>query len=158
TKRPGKYRIAESEKHKDIGEAIYEIGAWCELVKRDLYASLPAVSEIKAAQARLEEEIKKHITNPDAHFSPEEIEQFSQRFDRITKEVEQLKSDNKITEEELRKLKEEIQDMKRAAEALPKGKFARICANRLAAWAKFAAPVIQKLAIGEGRKLLGLPE
>ncbi|MGO2276701.1 hypothetical protein, partial [Pseudoalteromonas nigrifaciens] len=70
-------------------------------------------------------------TNESEPFNSEEIDRINKKFDELLSNFELLKTENKITQDELNKVKDELSSFKSTAKVLPKGLWARITNNKL---------------------------
>jgi len=79
----------------------------------------------------MEEQFKTTIENEIESFSDEELVKISAKFDDLLAKFEALKEESKITQEELNRIKGELEGITSSARVMPKGLWARVTNNKL---------------------------
>ncbi|MGO2182566.1 MAG: hypothetical protein ACTH36_09655 [Pseudoalteromonas nigrifaciens] len=128
---PGKYKNTDKIKLYNLGSATESIRDWCDFIYSEISHQKDDETMFDDLREQIEEQLKSSGTNESEPFNSEEIDRINKKFDELLSNFELLKTENKITQDELNKVKDELSSFKSTAKVLPKGLWARITNNKL---------------------------
>lgn len=145
-KSPGSIEETETDIHHSLDEALEGINSWCNEIRNELKAHIPAYQEIDDLKDILKEHLKGHSESDE--FTVAEINQLREKFADLERRVGELEQENIITKSQSEQFKEGIKQVSNDIEFYPK-----------VTWLKTATNKIAKLVAGigkspEGRKIL----
>lgn len=145
---PGEHQKQEDVPLPSLSAVPARVTAWIRHIREEMRAALPVYSELDELRVRLEEHIKNHIEYPEAKFSPIEEDDLSAKLDELAGRFKVMQEKSELTEKELSRLNQEIENIKSNLSIYPKGMWYKTAANRL--WA-----VTSKIATSqESRQVL----
>ncbi|EEF57715.1 hypothetical protein [Pedosphaera parvula] len=153
---PGELKNVHTERIHGLDGCIDKISDWCVYIQRELKTGNPFYDELEKVKAEFAEKLNNHFSDATAHFSSEEAAQLHSRFDELLQKFGELKKQNGINEEELRKVKETVATLQRAIEEVPKKTWYRSAGNKLMDLSKkfLQSKQGQQLIANVGEKLL----
>jgi len=128
---PGAHLKIERFSTSEIPRTIASIPTWCQNLRHDLRLSSPVYDELSELRESLLNQINEHVSDPEKHFTRDEAESLTRRFDEILEQFGELKKKNKITEDELAAVKADLKALKENAQSFPKGVFFRTAGNKI---------------------------
>lgn len=130
---PGRILALEDSIALTMRDLCDSIKSWTSLINEDLRASSISITELDAIAEKLNKEIKAHIKDPHLRFSPEEAKKVKEQLDQILAQFDDLKAKSKITDAEMKAMRDEIEQLKINADHLKKGVFFATTSNKLKA-------------------------
>jgi len=128
---PGEYKKTDKIELYDIGRATDSIRDWCNCIYSEISHQKEDDGLFDDLREQIEEQLKSNVEDENEPFNSEEIGRINKKFDELFANFEELKKENKITQDELNKVKDELSGFKSSAKVLPKGLWARITNNKL---------------------------
>ncbi|MDD2540992.1 MAG: hypothetical protein PHH28_08100 [Desulfuromonadaceae bacterium] len=128
---PSDYKAVDEEPIYSLDEIPKKIPQWCVNIHKELSIPINSSDNFEKFREELEELIKNDIDDETAKFNPDEIENLAKKIDSLFEKFEELKERNVLTEAELKKVKEQLEEVKSSSKTYPKGVWARVTNNRL---------------------------
>lgn len=128
---PGEYKSTDKVEVYDVGGSLDHIGKWCRYIYDEITHKNEDESFFDNLRHEMEERFKSTIENEAESFSDDEINKINTKFGDLLARFESLKEESKITQEELNRIRDELEGIKSSAKAMPKGLWARITNNKL---------------------------
>lgn len=131
TRSPGMYKETETAGAMTFDDCIDGLERWCRCLKEELQSGNPFYDELQELRRKLEQRIDEHIKDKDAHFTPEEKADIQTKIDALCKQFEDLKAKSAITEQELKKVKEELGNIRKDTEVFSRKVWYHTAGNKL---------------------------
>ncbi|MBI4739287.1 hypothetical protein HY772_07080 [Candidatus Woesearchaeota archaeon] len=131
TRSPGVYKETETVGALTFDDCIDGLERWCICLKEELQSGNPFYDELQELRRKLEQRIEEHIKDKDAHFTPEEKTDIQTKIDALCKQFEDLKAKSAITEQELKKVKEELANIRKDTEVFSRKVWYHTAGNKL---------------------------
>jgi len=143
----------------DFDDVIKSLGKWAENIRNEIIASTPFYQEFENLKEVLNKTIDERFANSAETFTREEIEALRVQLNLLTEQFEALHNKHAITEKELAKIKETVENLKEDVKHFPKKSWYRSASQTLLNLASKIASskVSQEMLEAGARKLLGLP-
>jgi len=145
---PGEYKVCATLKHNSIDRCIERISVWCRSIAEELATPLPELNFLEEFEEEIEKQINEQAGDSKELFTKEEIESLVVKLDALANKFSELEHSNAITEQELVKIKKEVDRMKLNLPKYPKSTWYKISAHKI-------LDVIKKVATSkEGKEVL----
>jgi len=128
---PGSFMEVGEVRADNFIEAVRGLATWCSNIRADLRADSPWINELDDLRASFEEAIRKHVSDPEKHFTREEAAALQARLDDLISKFEQLHERNAITEDQLKLVKDELDQIKANTTSFKKATFFKTAGNKL---------------------------
>jgi len=157
---PGVFKLREDTEISELGDVLNMIPKWCECIRDDLYALMPAPDPLQELRQQFKSKLDELVNEPDSFFDEEELAVVDKRFDQLYKEISQLREQHSLTKQQLDAIQKEIEEFKKSARAYPKGIWAKITSNKLVKTTGqiLNSPEGRAFLFQNIRRALGLPE
>ena len=137
----------EEFKRDSLDAAIRAISTWTGRILEDYRIQHPILDEFEQLRKSLNDKLREHLQDEDAHFSPEEAEALRTKLDELTAKFADIAEKSEAFERNLKEAKQEIQALKADLEFFPRGVWLRMAAGKV-------LNVIKKVVTSkEGREL-----
>jgi hypothetical protein len=144
---PGEYFADETStsRFESIDDALDRVRPWRERIEEEL-STHPHAG--RGAQFREDfEKALESMSDPDVPFSHKEAEEWRQRLDSALQQIERMHEEQKVDRGELFALRRDVDQIKNAAESLPKKSLVRAAATRIAEYVDSKFDLAIKTAI-----------
>jgi hypothetical protein len=128
---PGKHRDQERFGISGYGDVFSFLKQWTDYIYDELVSNHPFYDEMQSIRTDLEEKINKHVEDRDAHFTRAEAEVLAEKIEALKKQFEELAAQNQLTKDELGKLKEDFEAIKKDTATFKKGVWYATAGNKL---------------------------
>lgn len=128
TAAPGRFKLETTSEVADAGLLLGAIPQWCEDIRADLYALSSSPDPLEQMRAEINANLDRLLANPSGHFTEKELLNVDRQFDKLYQEMVNLK---RLSNQQLTKIKSEVDEFKKSARAYPRGTWAKITSNRL---------------------------
>jgi len=145
---PGKVQDSEYFQFDTFDKVLKDISEWAVEVRHELKAQQPIYAEIDALKELIEAQIRSSIDVSDQEFSAAEIANLINKFEELSKRVEQLEKDKAITESQLKIIQDGISQVKEDIEYYPKDTWLKTASNKL------SKSIVTIAKTKEGRSIL----
>lgn len=125
------YKETETVGTIAFDDCIDGLERWCRCLKEELQSGNPFYDELQELRKKLEQRIEEHIKDKDAHFTPGEKADIQTKIDALCKQFEDLKAKSTITEQELKKVKEELANIRKDTEVFSRKVWYHTAGNKL---------------------------
>jgi len=157
---PGAFKLRQDTDISELGEVLKIIPKWCDSIRDDLYALMPAPDPLEELRQQFKSKLDEIVNEPNTFFSEEELAVVDKRFDQLYEEISQLREQHSLTKQQLDAIQKEIEEFKKSARAYPKGIWAKITSNKLLKTTGqiLNSPEGRALMFQGIRRVLGLPD
>lgn len=159
TESPGNHRTTEVSTPKSLDDIPDLLLKWIRNVRDELRTSLPIYSELDELRRALDEHVTQHVSNPEQPFNREEAAELKSKLDDLMARLQQMEEKNQLTEQEVKRLNQEITSLKTNVDSYPKGTWYKTAASKL--WATVtsvvSSPEGRKVLTQASQRALGLP-
>jgi hypothetical protein len=118
---PGEYRNEDLVRCESFKDCLKLIQPWTRRIHEDLRIHDPQLDELKRFRETLEAHLRSTLKEEAQPFSADEVQDLTSKLDALTTRLEEMEERHEITEAELRKLQQVLQDAKADLPDLPKG-------------------------------------
>lgn len=129
--KPGNF--LKMEVHGGLGfqEVPGRVSSWTENVNAEIRAIGKREQGLEDLSSQIEEMVKEHVENPHSKFTSDELNEIRERLQDLEKRFEDLEKGNKISLNELTKLKGHVIQASEDAPAMQKGIWYKLSLNRI---------------------------
>lgn len=155
---PGEYKTVDVVRCDSFRECLKLIQPWTRRIHEDLRTQDPQLDEMKRFREALDSHLRANVKEETQRFSADEANELATKMDALTSRLEEMEQRHEITESELRKLQQVLQDAKADLPDLPKGVWYRTAGGKVwEAMKKVASTSEAKQVLAEAtRKLIGM--
>ena len=155
---PGEYKNEDLVRCETFKDCLKLIQPWTRRIHEDLRIHDPQIEEMKLFRETLEAHLRANLKEEFQPFSPDEVQDLTSKLDALTTRLEEMEERHEITEAELRKLQQVLQDAKADLPDLPKGVWFRTAGGKVwEAMKKVASTSEARQLLSEAaRKLIGM--
>lgn len=128
---PGEYKNEDVIRCENFRECLKLIQPWARRIHEDLRIQDPQLDEMQKFREALDRHIRSNLKEETDTFSADEIQELTSKLDALTARLEEMEGRHEITEAELRKLQQVLQDAKADLPDLPKGVWYRTAGGKV---------------------------
>jgi hypothetical protein len=128
---PGAHKLRERHLISSLGDIPDEVKQWTRHIRDELRTTVPVYAELDALREKVDRHIEEHVSNPNEPFAVHEAAELAQKLDEMIARFVEMEARHELTEQELKRLQQEVTSLKVNVESYPKGTWYRTAAAKL---------------------------